>query len=76
MADAESQTKQILEIIQQHGCVEDSGVLAEQMGVEHAVVVGYIKSLESSESVITQVLSKAPACLASSFNVSPTTSFS
>ena len=52
MADAESQTKQILEIIQQHGCVEDSGVLAEQMGVEHAVVVGYIQSLESSESVM------------------------
>lgn len=55
MADAESQTKHILEKIQKDGCVEDSGILAEQMGLEHAVVVGYIKSLESSETVVTEV---------------------
>eukprot|EP00892_Ulva_mutabilis_P007211 jgi/Ulvmu1/4862/UM020_0148.1 len=56
MADAEAQTKHILEYIQEHGCVEDSGVLAEQMGLEHSVVVGYIKSLEASESIVTEAI--------------------
>lgn len=56
MADAEAQSTHILEYVQQHGCVEDSGVLAEQMGLEHQVVVGYIKSLEASELIVTEVL--------------------
>jgi hypothetical protein len=55
MADSEKQIKHVLELIQKHGCVEDSGALAEELGVQHPVLVGYIKSLESTECVLTEV---------------------
>ena len=56
MADTDKHLTRILAAVDANGCVEDSANLAKDMGVEHKVLVGCIKSLEASESVVTEVL--------------------
>jgi hypothetical protein len=56
MEDSEAYQKRILAAVGQHGLIEDSGVLATEMGLEHTILVGCIKSLEASESIVTEVL--------------------
>jgi hypothetical protein len=53
MADA--YLTRILAAVDANGCVEDSATLAKDMGLDHKVLVGCIKSLEASESIVTEV---------------------
>lgn len=55
MAGTEAQLTRILAAVDANGCVEDSATLAKDMGLDHKVLVGCIKSLEASESIVTEV---------------------
>lgn len=55
MADTDKNLTRILSAVHSNGCVEDSADLAKDMGLEHKVLVGCIKSLEASESIVTEV---------------------
>jgi hypothetical protein len=54
-AMADAYLTRILAAVDANGCVEDSATLAKDMGLDHKVLVGCIKSLEASESIVTEV---------------------
>jgi predicted metal-dependent peptidase len=52
---ADTHLTRILAAVDADGCVKDSAILAKDMGLDHKVLVGCIKSLEASESIVTEV---------------------
>ena len=55
MADTDAHLTKILAAVDAQGGVKDSANLAVDMGLDHKVLVGFIKSLEASESIVTEV---------------------
>ncbi len=50
----------VLQDVHAAGCIADSGDMAKALGIDHNVLVGVIKSLESYDMIATEVRMPAP----------------